>query len=243
MDIKAYQKKCFNEYKADIGFPATYDYFYGNPINVLVPIEVTTNKVMIVGAYPSAKFYTINGINDVPLYDNDSPFSNESYFDGTRVRNIPSGHELDQMLTKIGVSRTNCWITDLVKVFLFKEGHAERYAKLGKPTTENRTKYVDFAERSKKWLFQEISIAKPLVLITLGAEVASILHAVSKDYATKNLLDGINRSQKIENNDINIISLPHPGILMRNNERNPWPDRFETSIAPRAKDEIKKLLK
>jgi len=55
---------------------------------------------MIVGAYPSAKFFTVKKsdgsvITDVPLYDNDSPFSNESYFDGSRVRTIPSGKELN----------------------------------------------------------------------------------------------------------------------------------------------------
>ncbi|MBV5315251.1 MAG: hypothetical protein JZU47_18250 [Prolixibacteraceae bacterium] len=77
---------------------------------------------MIVGAYPSAKFYTINGVSDTPKADNDSPFSNESYFDGSRVRTIPSGKELNEViLEKIGVNRADCWITYLVKVFYSKK--------------------------------------------------------------------------------------------------------------------------
>lgn len=83
--IQAYQKDCFSRYKKDIGYPDNYTFLYGNSINVLVPIETPIDKFMIVGAYPSAKFYTIGKITDVPLIDNDSSFSNESYFDGSRV--------------------------------------------------------------------------------------------------------------------------------------------------------------
>jgi len=98
--IQEYQKTCFIQYKLDIGYPDHYTFFYGNPINVLVPIETPVNKIMIVGAYPSAKFFTVKKsdgsvITDVPLCDNDSPFSNESYFNGSGVRTIPSGKELN----------------------------------------------------------------------------------------------------------------------------------------------------
>lgn len=97
MTISDYQKDCFRNYKQEIGYPEEYTYLFGTPINVLVPIETPFNKVMIVGAYPSAKFYTIDGIADTPVTDNDSPFSNESYFNGTRVRTIPSGKELNEV--------------------------------------------------------------------------------------------------------------------------------------------------
>jgi len=78
MNIKAYQKKCFEEYKDDLQLPPNYNYFYGNPVNTLVPIETEINKFMVIGAYPSAKFFTVKKIPYVPLYDNDAPFSNES---------------------------------------------------------------------------------------------------------------------------------------------------------------------
>jgi uracil-DNA glycosylase len=239
MNIIDYQKKCFNEYKEDIGYPMNYTYFYGNPINVLVPIEIATNKIMIVGAYPSAKFFRLNGINDVPLYDNDAPFSNENYFDGTQTRCIPSGNELDKILNKIGVNREDCWITDMVKIFLFKEGHIKKYNKLGKSDLiENREKFIEYATKSIKWFEYEVNIAKPLIIITLGSEVTSVVFNISINSA-KNYLDGNCRKINIFEKEINIISLPHPGILMRDNN---WKERFENIISVNAKNEIKNII-
>lgn len=190
MDIRTCQKKCFLEYKASLNPPQNYNYLYGNPINTLVSVETKTNRFMVIGAYPSAKFFTINGINDVPLYDNDSPFSNETYFDGSKTRNIPSGNELNEMLFKIDVKRVDCWITDLVKLFLFKDGHIKKYNKLGKTDLiENRNKFCDYAKKSLKWINYEVSIAKPKIIFTLGVEVTSIIFDVSEQKA-KIYLDG-----------------------------------------------------
>ena len=72
MTIIDYQEKCFKNYKNTIGYPTEYTYLKGNPINVLVPIETTLNNLMIVGAYPLAKFYTFHGISDTPMADNDN---------------------------------------------------------------------------------------------------------------------------------------------------------------------------
>jgi uracil-DNA glycosylase len=239
VDIKLYQKNCFTEYKKDVGFPDKYTYFYGNPINALVPIEVTTNKVMIIGAYPSAKFFTLNKIADVPLYDNDSPFSNELYFDGLKIRSIPSGNELNDILLKIGVNRKDCWITDLVKVFLFKEGHIKKYNKLGRiDIVENRTKFYEYAKKSLKWINSEISIANPQIIITLGTEVTSTIFGVSENMG-KTFLDGKCRKIRLEDEELNIISLPHPGILIRNEN---WRIKFDNSISINAKNEIKKYI-
>ena len=217
MTIGQYQKKCFLEYKNDLNLPKNYTYFYGNPINTLVPIEVMTNKYMIVGAYPSAKFYRLNGKNLFPLYDNDSPFSNESYFDGIYTRNVPSGNELNDMLEKIEIKREDCWITDLVKIFLFKQEHIKNYRLLGKnEIQESRSKFIEYGKISLKWLEMEILIARPKVIITLGAEVASIIFNKSKKYITENYLDGNVRSALLNKEVQNIISLPHPGILIQN---------------------------
>ena len=73
MTIPEFQRDCFKKYKQEIKYPENYTYLYGTPINVLVPIETELNKVMIVGAYPSAKFYTINGIADTPVADMTNP--------------------------------------------------------------------------------------------------------------------------------------------------------------------------
>jgi hypothetical protein len=63
--IKEYQQDCYERYKEDIGYTAYYRYLYGNPINVLVPIETAQKQYMIVGAYPSAKFYTVKKQTEV----------------------------------------------------------------------------------------------------------------------------------------------------------------------------------
>jgi uracil-DNA glycosylase len=245
--IFEYQKKCFAEYKNDIGYPEHYKYYYGNPFNVLVPVETPINKVMIVGAYPSAKFFTVDGVADTPLYDNDSPFSNETYFDGSRTRTIPSGKELNEVILKeIGVNREDCWITDLVKVFLFKEGHVERYKKLGNERfdalEENRSKFQCYARESIKWLKMEIEIAQPYAVVLLGLEVTEVLHGINETDA-KSHLDGNPRPLVLGELSVNSISLPHPGILMKKFEGNPWPDKFVREIAPNAKAAIGELRK
>lgn len=244
MTIAEYQKNCFKNYKEEIGYPPDYTYLHGTPINVLVPIETALNKVMIVGAYPSAKFFTINGIADTPVADNDAPFSNESYFDGSRVRTIPSGKELNEVvLEQIGVKRSDCWITDLVKVFLFKEGHVNRYRRLKKnDITENRSKFIEYARKSIHRLEKEIEICNPYIIILLGAEVAKVVFNLSESKATE-YLDGKARKKEINKLERNIICLPHPGILMKKAEKNPWPERFEKEISATAKSEIAQIFK
>lgn len=247
MKILDYQKNCFRNYKSSIGYPEDYHYFHGTPINVLVPIETVQNKVMVVGAYPSAKFYTVQRSNgssvmDTPVADNDAPFSNESYFDGSRVRTIPSGKELNEViLHKIGVDRSECWITDLVKVFLFKEGHVKRYDKLGKTDIEeNRSRFYEYATKSLPWLYQEIELCNPYVIILLGTEVTSVIFEVPESTA-KSYLDGQVRQKQINQVTRDFICLPHPGILMKRTKKNLWPARFEKEIAGTAGNEIKKL--
>ncbi|MCR9290640.1 MAG: hypothetical protein NXI23_24980 [Bacteroidetes bacterium] len=200
------------------------------------------NKAMIVGAYPSAKFFTINGITDTPVADNDAPFSDESYFDGSRVRSIPSGKELNEVILKrIGIERKHCWITDLVKVFLFKDGHVKRYKKLGKNNIEeNRSKFEEYGRKSMDWLEKEIEICKPSVIILLGMEVTKIFFGLS-DKMAKEYLNGEIKVKEIKGTERKTICLPHPGILMKRTERNPWPDRFENEISIKAKKEIEKI--
>ena len=105
---------------------------------------------------------------------------NERYFDGSSVRSVRSGEELDELfLQPLGVERSASWITDLVKVFLFKEGHVAKYHQLGGPKRmkEDRTLFLDYAKHpaNLKFLEQELELAKPKVVLLLGAEVAGVL--------------------------------------------------------------------
>lgn len=244
MSIKNYQIECFNNYKQHIEYPTNYTYFYGTRINPLVPIETCIKNVMIVGAYPSARFFTINKITDVPVANNDSPFSDESYFDGTKVRTVLSGKELnDEILSRIGVKRNECWITNLVKVFLFKKGHVEKYVKLGKTDiSENRSLFLEYAQKSIYWLEKEISICNPSVIVLLGAEVVRALFQVSENTAKKYLYGDLKQAE-FAGKMYKFICLPHPGILMRESNKNKWPELFKSKIAPNAKVLISDIRK
>lgn len=216
-EIVKYQKHCWENYKKDIGLPENYNYIYGNPIKVHVPVDIATNGIMIIGAYPTAHFNTIDGIRDVPVEDHLYPFSNEIYFDGSSVRLVKSGQELeDYYFSELGISREQCWITDLVKVFLFKEGHIKKYKQLGyNSQEETRTKFKEYAIKSLQYLDEEIKLAKPNVILSLGAEVASIMLGISEKTAielmTENPIDYYSNGIKYT-----LFALPHPGIIMRN---------------------------
>lgn len=242
MTTSEYQQKCYKEYKESIGYPDSYTYLYGNPINPVVPVETALGKVMIVGPYPSARMYKVKNVAEVPLYDNVVLFSNDSYFDGSKVRRIPSGIELNEViLEKIGVRREECWITKLVKVFLFDEDNVKRYKKLGKTDVEaNIGLFSEYAKKSISWIQEEIDIANPYVIILLGEEVISALLNITILQASK-LLTGEVIKREISWKQSNVICLPHPGLIMKRILKNPWPLKFEVSIAPKAREEINRL--
>ncbi len=237
MSVQEYQIRCSREYKHSVGLPDNYRYLYGNPVGVLVPIESAVRGVMIVGAYPSAKFGTVNGVADVPLFDTDSPFSSEQYFDGSRVRQIPSGRELEEhYLQPLGVSRKQCWVTNLVKCFLFKPGHVRRYERLGVEAEANRAKYRQLARRSVVWLTEEVQLAQPKLIVILGAEPTEAVLKVGDPVA---YLGGTVRPLYLGEQQYPTMCLPHPGILMRNPQ---WRRRFEVEILPQAQAECRRLL-
>ena len=244
MTITEYQKKCYKEYKKSINYPEQNTYFYGNPVNTIVPVETAVGQVMIVGAYPSARYYSVNNNKDVPLFDNDAPFSSEMYYDGTRVRSTPSGQELNEViLDQIGIRREQCWITDLVKVFLFNEDHIKSYVKLGKTDSqENRSQFAEYGRKSMGWLKEEIDLANPRVIILLGSEVIKTVLGVTETEA-RDMMMGETFKSEISWKSSNIICLPHPKYLMKKISKNPWPLKFEVSIAPLARKELVNLLK
>lgn len=223
--ITSFQKRCWNTYKKEVGIPESYCYLNGNPVKVHVPVDTACGGIMIIGAYPTAHFNVIGRERDVPVGDHLYPFSNEKYFDGSRIRVVDSGRELEELfLNPLGLKREDTWITDLVKVFLFKTGHKNKYERLGfKGAVVNRSEFNKLARASLPFIYEEISICKPKLILGLGAEVNSILLNESMAKATDTIRLTENRLLKVEDVEYNYIACPHPGILMReNNETGKW---------------------
>lgn len=217
--IQLYQKRCWDRYKSAIGFPEDRTYFRGTPLKVQVPVDTGTGGLFIVGAYPTAHFNTIGSIRDVPVGDHLYPFSNESYFDGSSVRSVRSGKELEDLfLRPLGIERTSCWITDLVKVFLFKDGHAAKYRRLGVHAgfKEDRSQFFHYASlpANRAFLAQELELAMPKVVLLLGSEVAGVLLGGGRNGT--NWLTEREHVLECGGQHYRCFACPHPGILMRN---------------------------
>jgi len=223
--ISVFQQNCWKYYKRDVNIPETYTYLYGNPVKVHVPVDTACGGIMIIGAYPTAHFNTISSERDVPVGDHLYPFSNEKYFDGSRIREVDSGRELEELFLKpLAVKREVTWITDLVKIFLFKEGHQNKYERLGfKDTLVGRKEFDRLAKAGLPYIFEEINLCGPKVILGLGAEVNATLLNESIVKATSTIQLAEKRILSIGENNYNYFACPHPGILMReDNEKGKW---------------------
>ncbi len=244
--IRSFQKRLYTDYKDALSLPTPYNYIYGNPIQPVVPLDTATGGVLIIGAYPSARFAAISTERDVPVGDNCGPFSTERYFDGQRMRTVDSGYELERAyLAPLGLHRDQCWITDIVRVFLFKEGHVAKYRRLGCPwpVQETRSRFEEYARQGLQWLEEELALASPRLVITLGSEVAGILQNVAGQKRRNELLGGDLKEFPLGANSYPVIHLAHPGIVMRPaTERNRWPDRHRTIHVPVARDVVTESL-
>ena len=170
------------------------------------------------------------------MADNLGPFEPERYFDGQRVRTLRSADELAaHYLQPLGLDRSRCWITDLVKVFLFKAGHREKYERLGQasPPGYERERFAELARCSLFWVEREIQLARPRLLISLGAEVAGVLRNVRGQRRLNALLSPSVSTLSVGTARVRAVHLAHPGIVMRGGTagRNPWPERHAQHVA------------
>jgi len=172
---------------------------------------------MIIGAYPTANYDDKNK----PIADIGEPFC---------FKTTASGQKLEKMLDEIFQGnfdwKNNSWITNLVKVYLFKIG-----------VMENRSKFKEYARKSINCLYDELSIANPKLIITLGEEVLEILEEVDPSYRK---LDGVmEQGMKKYSIDVpideferypkkitlngkiyNIKALRHPGFFLNDDDQN-----------------------
>jgi uracil-DNA glycosylase len=228
-------KAMYRDYAVSVGLSPNARYLHGTPLCPVVPLDVATGGLFILGAYPSARFCVVDGISDVPVADNLGPFESERWFDGSRVREQPSARELrDYFLSPLAIERSSCWITDLVKVFLFKPGHVERYQQLrvDPPAGYVRERFIELARLSIPWIERELTLARPRLLITLGAEVAGVLRGVDSTAAQTRLLEPLVSELTLGSTTVPAIHCAHPGILMRPQARNPWPDAHRNNFLP-----------
>ncbi len=235
--VAALQRDIVSDYAASVGLDPLVHYAGGARLRPLPPLDARVGGIMIVGAYPSARFESMGGLQDVPVGDNLGPFEHERYFDGRRVRTQASADELAaHYLAPLGIDRRQCWITDLVKVFLFKEGHRRKYKELGiaAPHGYEREQFEDLGKASLEWLQREIAVARPRLLVTLGAEVAGIVRDVHGATRRKSLLgEPIADVSFLGAAPTSTVHLAHPGIVMRGDglSRNHWPLTHREHIA------------
>lgn len=188
--IQNFQQRLYSRYKHSLSLPPSYKYIHGNPVQPIVPVETRTKPVCIIGDYPSARLGTIGPEQAVPIEDVCRPFAVEPYFDGRRVRDEAPWLERFY-LTPLGLRREQCWLTYLVKVFLFKDEHLAKYRRLNCAWPEGET-YSHFrvlARQSLDWLTEELALIRPRLVITLGREVAEVLQAVP-GFSPEDLLGG-----------------------------------------------------
>ena len=247
-EIVNYQQDCWKTYKEKLGISPRYSYLYGNPVKVHVPVDVACGGVMIIGAYPTAHFQVIGSERDVPVEDHLYPFSNELYFDGSRMRGVESGRELEELfLQPLSISREQTWITDLVKVFLFKEGHRLKYQRLiqafgitdGTADLEYRENFTKLATNSEniRFISNEIELCRPKVILGLGAEVNAVMLEMSVSSATKAIEACRAFEYELNGHTYSYFACPHPGILMREDENGKWKGYLRKII-----EELKELI-
>jgi len=232
--ILAYQQRCCRDYAHSIGLPEPYTYLDGNPIRPLPPVQTAIGGLMIVGAYPSARFESRPSLSQprryrlVPVADNLQPFGYEQYFDGLRVRTLESADGLQKyLLTSLLLLFEQCWITDIVKVFLYKPEHTASCGAVHPEfrVPELRSRFRDLARKSLPWLQEECGLCKPKLIVTLGEEVAQVVSGELSASADKLLSRDVRHSTAL--GSYPTLFLPHPDACRRSEK---WRARIEDRI-------------
>ena len=219
--VLEYQQRCYREYAQSVGLPKVYTYPDGNPIRPLPPIKIAIGGLMIVGAYPSARFESRPSRNSpgqyrlIPVADNLQPFGYEQYFDGLRVRTLESADGLQEyLLTEIDRTPEQSWITDLVKVFLYKPEHTDSCGDVCPDfqVPELRGQFKDLAQRSLAWVQEECALCKPQLIVTLGEEVAQVVSGELSASADELLTRDVQSPARL---GYPTLYLPHPDACRR----------------------------
>lgn len=235
--IKDLQRFMFQNYIQEVGLDSQASYIYGNPLRPVVPLDVGTGGVFFLGAYPSARFEYVKNV-EVPVGDILGPFANDRWFDGKRRREQCSSKIFqDSYLGPLELDRSACLITNLVKVFLFKNGHVKKYQQLGAipPKGYERESFFELGKMSVPTLEKELKLAQPQIMITLGNEVAGVLRGVRSNRNQSRLLVPEISDLTIGETTVKALHFPHPENLKRKHKQNPWPTQFKNEFIPMLK--------
>jgi hypothetical protein len=231
-EVLKFQKECFANYVNDIRIgvpkiPNPYIYPDGNPIRPVIPVKTFQNSIMLVGAFPSARFERRNKML-IPTGDNLSPFGHEEYFDGMQVRIQASRDSLNKnYFSQLGIDADKIWITDIVKVYLFPEKHIKN-CKIIAPEikfVDTHKLFSQIAMTSMNWMIREIEVCNPKLIITLG-EVAARTISGDKKTSSEILLNGTISTVKFDKS-YKIAHLGHPEIRRINRK---WDTITEKAI-------------
>jgi len=201
-------------------------------VSVIPPKQMTLHGVLILGAYPTAKFNRFDG-HKVPVENITEPFDPET----------ASGKELDDYyLNHLGISRPQCWITNLLKVFLFKPEHIRPADATIRHLARDEFNRLASSPANLEWLATELRIAAPRLVITLGREVAGIVRRIHGGKQQNALLTGLIEEHEFASTMYRWVHLPHPGIVMRGeSEQNAWPNRHKEFCAA-LRSPVKEIL-
>lgn len=224
-EVLQFQKECFKNYLDDIRkkvpeIPNPYIYPDGNPVRPIIPTKTVQNSIMLIGAFPSARFEKRNKVL-IPVGDNLSPFGQEEYFDGSTVRTQASRDSLDEIyFPQLNINPDKIWITDIVKVYLFPEKHIKNCKVIAPHISYVNTHdlFKKIALASMEWMKKEISVCNPKLIITLGEVAARTISGDSKT-EIKTLLNGEIRPITFDR-EYKIAHLGHPEIRRINKEWN-----------------------
>jgi hypothetical protein len=232
--ILTYQQKCYREYARSIALPEPYTYPDGNPIRPLPPIQTAVDGLMIVGAYPSARFESRPSRSKpgryrlIPVADNLQPFGYEQYFDGIRVRTLESADGLQKYLfANLPIFFEQCWMTDIVKVFLYKPTHQDSCGDVCPAfrVPVLRSRFRVLAQDSLPWLQEECRMCKPKLIVTLGQEVAQVVSGKMNASADELLSGDIVHPAAVDGYPT--LFLPHPDACRRSEK---WRVKMTESV-------------
>ncbi len=152
---------------------------------------------------------------------------------------LPVNNHLEKdYFPQLGISRSEMWITDIVKVYLYNKDHVKNCQELfpSKNFTNTHQLFKKVAEASKDWIKREIEVCQPKLIITLGEVCARVISGDTKS-SNNDLLDGRIRRIELEISTY-IVHLAHPEERRRIPE---WEEKTASQLES-LKMEIGKLL-